>query len=408
MWNYGFSHAIAQGEIPYVDFNIIAGPLYSFVMSLGLKIWDNYLMFMIEQALLCTLFFALCFKYVGRRGWLLLPLMAFPFFKTFIGTYNFMAMLLLLYLFYLEDSNKNDIYIGVLLGLLIFTKQTIGGVVLILNLLFLRDKGRILKRILGVSLVSILFLIYFLWTGSFLEFIDLCFLGLFDFGNNNGNYINIYVVLSIIIILYIINYYFKNKDIKCSYVIGSFFFAFPIFDYYHFNMFFTIVALFFIKKIEISAKYIRNFSIFLTTLILLFGILLKKDFYKDLEFLEFDRFSYYLVRSNDKKEFSDVFNEYQKYDNAFMIGDCSMLFDVASNKKITYFDVPLKGNYGYNGTRKVIKRVSKMHNVVFFIDFKKFKAYGDREQLDYNLLKFVIDNSKKIDSVGDYNIYYKK
>lgn len=78
-----------------------------------------------------------------------------------------------------------------------------------------------------------------------------------------------------------------------------------------------------------------------------------------------------------------------------MIGDCSMLFDGASNKKIRYFDVPLKGNYGYNGTRKVINRVSKMYNIVFFINYKKFGVYGNRERLDYNLLKYVIDNSTK-------------
>lgn len=52
--------------------------------------------------------------------------------------------------------------------------------------------------------------------------------------------------------------------------------------------------------------------------------------------------------------------------------------------------------------------VSKMHNIVFFINYKKFRVYGNRERLDYNLLKYVIDNSTKIDDVGDYNIYYKK
>lgn len=36
MNNYVFSHAIVQGEIPYLDFNILTTPLYTFVMSTGL------------------------------------------------------------------------------------------------------------------------------------------------------------------------------------------------------------------------------------------------------------------------------------------------------------------------------------------------------------------------------------
>ena len=62
--NYGFSHAIRNGEIPYVDFNTISTPLYAFVMSIGLYLVDNYLMFNIEQAILCTVMFYFLYKYV--------------------------------------------------------------------------------------------------------------------------------------------------------------------------------------------------------------------------------------------------------------------------------------------------------------------------------------------------------
>ena len=38
IWNYGFSHAIRIGEIPYKDFNMIITPLYPAIMSIGLFI----------------------------------------------------------------------------------------------------------------------------------------------------------------------------------------------------------------------------------------------------------------------------------------------------------------------------------------------------------------------------------
>ena len=40
--NYGFSFGITKGEVPYRDFNTISTPLYAFVMSIGLFIWNNY------------------------------------------------------------------------------------------------------------------------------------------------------------------------------------------------------------------------------------------------------------------------------------------------------------------------------------------------------------------------------
>ena len=31
IWNYGFSYAIARGEVPYVDFNMVVPPFSPFV-----------------------------------------------------------------------------------------------------------------------------------------------------------------------------------------------------------------------------------------------------------------------------------------------------------------------------------------------------------------------------------------
>lgn len=48
VWNYGFSYAFAIGEIPYVEFNMIIPGFYNFIMSLGLHISHNNLVFLIE------------------------------------------------------------------------------------------------------------------------------------------------------------------------------------------------------------------------------------------------------------------------------------------------------------------------------------------------------------------------
>lgn len=408
IWNYGFSHAIKIGEIPYLDFNTISTPLYSFIMAFFLLIWDNFLMFLITQSLLCTLFVSLLFKYLNKLAWFILLILSFPLFKAFIGTYNFLVLILILFLFILETKKKSDLIIGLVLGLLILTKHSIGGVALITNLLFLKDINRILKRSFGVFLPCLVFLIYLLLTKSLYKFIDLCFIGLFDFQANNGNIFNILGIISIILIILLIIKYFKTKDIKISYVIASYFLAFPLFDFYHFSMFLAIFILYFIKDIKESAAYLEKISIIILIITLTFNILIRIDTYKQLRFLKLNRFEYYLVRDYEKEKFHKLLKKYQEKENAIIVGNHAMIIDIISNRKITYFDITLKGNYGYNGTEKMITKIDNLKDVYFFIDMQSLSECLDKTQLDYKLLTTIIKKSKLVDKVDSYNIYYKK
>ena len=89
LWNYSFSHAIRIGKIPYLDFNTISTPFYSFLMSIGLFIWDDYLMFLIEHNILITILFCIFIKMYGKKGWIMLPTLTLPYFLQFNSTYNF-------------------------------------------------------------------------------------------------------------------------------------------------------------------------------------------------------------------------------------------------------------------------------------------------------------------------------
>lgn len=408
IWNYGFSHAIRIGEIPYLDFNTISTPLYSFIMAFFLLIWDNFLMFLITQSLLCTLFVSLLFKYLNKLAWFILLILAFPLFKAFIGTYNFLVLILILFLFILETKKKSDLIIGIVLGLLILTKHSIGGVALITNLLFLKDIKRILKRSFGVFLPCLVFFIYLLLTKSLYKFIDLCFIGLFDFQANNGNIFNILGIISIILIILLIIKYFKTKDIKISYVIASYFLAFPLFDFYHFSMFLAIFILYFIKDTNLNEVYIKKLSIIILLIVLTFNILIRIDTYKQLHFLKLNRFEYYLVKDYEKEKFHKLLKKYQEKENTIIVGNHAMIIDIISNRKITYFDITLKGNYGYKGTEKMITKIDNLKDVYFFIDMRSLLECLDKTQLDYKLLTTIIKTSKLVDKVDSYNIYYKE
>ncbi len=407
LWSYGFSHAIRVGEIPYLEFNTISTPFYAFLMSLGLFIKDSFVVFILEQAFLCTALFYILHRYIGKKVWILLSVLCFPFFKCLIGSYNFMVLLLLVLLCYMEDSKKDDFWIGIVLGLLILSKQTIGGVAVILNFIFLHDFKRIFSRVKGMIIPLGIFLFYLILTGSFLSFFDLCFLGLFDFGSSNKG-LHIYTVVSILLLGFSIYYSIRRKDIKWSYVLSAFFFPFPIFDGNHFTLFLFMICLLLVVEYSKKIERFSNLGFVFLTLITLLNIIVKYEFYNDLVKLDLPHFENYYVQKKDKEKIQNVYQEYVKDSNAIMIGTQAMLFDIASNKKITYFDVPLTGNYGLKGTKGMIEEIQQMHDVSFYIPVGNHKKQNPHTQLDYSLLYVAEQSGEKIKKVSDYTIYYKK
>lgn len=410
IWEYGFSHAIRIGEVPYRDFNTISTPLYIFLMSLGLFIYDGLLTYLVEQALFMTVLFYLFFKMFDKKAWLILPVMAFPLFQQFNGTYNFLCLFLVVLLIYLEENKKSDYVIGVVLGLLILSKQTIGLPILIFSCIGIRNIKSIGKRIVACIIPVIVFFIYLIGTGSLEFFIDLCFLGLFDFGTSNGNYLGLGAIVCMVIVLGLLYLIIKNpKKINYYYVLGSFFFAFPIFDFCHMGYFMTIVFLLILPQINL--KHPTIFSAIMMGVLLGMNILVTGINYSEVSMLRVvPKFEEYVQTKTNKKKIINVYNKYLEYKkrDALMVGEQAMFYDIAVNNPITYFDVTLRGNYGYNGTNKMIQKVKNIQQQIFFIDMNRYKYLNDKNQLDKKLIKYIIEHSKKIDDVENYVVYLKE
>ena len=161
IWNYGVSHALRMGELPYRDYNSITTPLYQFIMSIGLFIYDSYLTFIIEQAIFCLFLYYTIEKLVGKNILFVFSILLFPIFTFIFPNYNFLVILLFFYLLYLEKNNKSDSLIGIVLGLLVLSKHTVGGVVLIFSLFATKDIKRSFKRLLFSLIPMILTLLIF-------------------------------------------------------------------------------------------------------------------------------------------------------------------------------------------------------------------------------------------------------
>ena len=144
IWMYGFASNISKGMIPYKDFNIVVTPLYLFLLAIPLLIWNNFLMVYITQSLILTGMYYLLYKLLNQKFYviLILPFLFLEYFTT--PQYNILCLFFLILLLYLETREKrNNKWIGLLLGLAILTKQTIGVFLTIVSIIYYRKKEKI-------------------------------------------------------------------------------------------------------------------------------------------------------------------------------------------------------------------------------------------------------------------------
>ena len=241
--NYGFSYAISKGEIPYKDFNMVISPLSPFLYSIGLLINKNIIVYYLEQALLLTCFYNVIKKLLKDKTPLFMMLLLMPFpiamTTTLFPGYNFLILLLLMLFIYFFKNKNNDYILGIILGLIFCTKQTIGIILFLPTFYYLfTDRKKFIKMLIGYLIPCIVLFLYLLLSNSLFEFIDLCFLGLFDFQNNNNYRDYYYLLLAIIGIGYIIYRIIKDKkNILLYYMLMFSSVILPIIDYYHVSIF---------------------------------------------------------------------------------------------------------------------------------------------------------------------------
>ena len=303
IWNYGFSYNIANGLIPYKDFNMIITPFFSILGSIFMLIFGkNLLIYNIFNAIICVIIYFFIKKQTPKYYLIVYSLL------LFISLPNYsLFCLLLLYIIINKDKGKsNDYLIGILLGLTFLTKQNI-GIFLCVPTLFAKDIKKILKRIFGFIIPTIFFLIYLLYTNTLYSFIDYTLLGMNNFIENNTSINKGYIAIFFITSIYLISSYIKNKDIKLIYLLCFQGMAIPIFDSYHTILAFVPVFGEMLNKIKIPKnipinKFISiGFITYVTTILLLsiYSLSNTNTFLNDSDLLKYKRVNNNLLKEQD-------------------------------------------------------------------------------------------------------------
>ena len=409
MWNYGFSYAFSKFQVPFLEFNMVIPGFYNMLMSIGLMLCHNNIIFLIEHAVIITITFYLLEKLFQKNAWLFLVFMCFPIFIAFTVSYNFFLLFLMILIVYLEENKKSDYVIGLLLGVSILTKQSVGFFFLIPSVVIcFREKKRLLKRLIGVMIPCFLYVVYLLITGSLLEFLDLCVFGLFDFAKHNTAIVPLYFVLSILLfIISIIYVIFHKKDILGYYVLAFFSIMIPIFSYYHFYVYLVAVSCLLMRIVNIKGNYIRNLAILLCLIIVCFNIIMTRE---EKQFLNIHNFNYLYLPEYSKDNFlilDELYHKYKKLGNTEILSSKSVWVQIKNEEKLNYFSVYLTGNFGYDGSRKMIDRVKKIGESYYILDNNEYQnALKNNEQFEIETTKYIIKNSKIVDEVGDYIVYH--
>ncbi len=410
--NFVFSYGIIRGEVPYLDFNIISTPLYAFYQAIFLLVSNNYIMFIIGQCILITIMFYFLFKEFDKKAYYVLLAMISLKFCGFAATYNFMALFWFVILMYLENKyNEKDYLIGFIIALCSLSKHTVGLLFVIPTFFFYyKDIKKIFRRAIGFIIPWIVFIIYLLINNALYQFIDLCFLGLFDFGSSNGNKFGIWLLLSLIMFIISIYYFIKNKNIRNLYFVLAFSFVLPIFDLSHFILYFVIFIMMFLPKFKEVNKYRLIFIVGLFIELVVFNTAM---LFRGLSISHYHKETHlfgkidYTINIDYNRELNKSYLKY-KDKNPIIMSYAKRFIDVVNDRNIDYYEVFMYGNYGYHGNEKEINKIKKMNKQYFLIDKNDYKNAKKYDQFNDEVAEYVINNCILKDEDKYYWLYYKE
>ena len=414
--NFSFCSALVRGNILYTDINTITTPLYTVIMSLLLYISDSYFVFLLEHVILFLILQVILYKMMGDKSYLIIALFVFSRYVLLRTTYNFLLLILLVLLTYLEENYKDkDYLIGFIIGLSILTKHVVGVFFIIPSLIFyFRDKDKLFKRFVGLVIPCIIFLMYLLFTGSLYSFLDLCLFGLFDFANKNSGGMQFDKIMTTIItiIMFIISLMIiirHKKDIRNYYLILGVLFVVPLFDFYHFYFFFLCfcIMIAFYLNLGIYKKFVYGLIITITIIISIV-LFVTEILNREIMIADVNKLDNTIVYKDTYKNMID-FNDYlDQFDDVIVLSYYSKFYTNYKNRDFTYYDIPMYGNFGYDGINKMIKKIENTHDQYFAIGMGDYTNPNDYSQFYKEVCKYVIDNYEFVDGKGIMFIYYKE
>lgn len=445
IWNFNFARNIANGLLPYNDFNMLQTPLLAFIIGAFLKIFGTELLVVrIISAVLGVSIIYLTFKIleklnINKKWSIFSSLLIFLYIKdNFYIDYNYVILLITLILIYLElnihkSQIKYNILIGVLAGTTILLKQSIGIIISALTCFYIlinHANKNTLKlvgfRILGVLIPVLILIIYLVVTNSLWSFWDYCVLGIKTF-SNNISYSNllkefdINAILSIVAPIVIINFFItgiKQKGVHLVlgvYSLSQFIMVYPIADKIHFQIAIlpALMGIFYLVCKKIQEIKIKKLSIFIEhfmnviTISMVFMVAIffinELYYYESSEKSILTNFAGIPIAEGLQDRIIEVDNFILQQDKPVYILDSeAAVYMIPLNIYNKDYDMFLKGNLGSAGEEGQIQKLENMKNAYILI---KNENISLNWQTPKEVINYIRNNLEKVGTVSFFDVY---
>lgn len=464
IWNFNNARCIANGLVPYKDISMIVTPLAGFVEALFLKIFGSEMI--VSRILAIALMVVICFLIykIFRKlnvreelSYLFVVGIALLNIGKIFMDYNYLLLMLSLLLLFSDlkykgkRSRRIQVLLGIIGGLCICTKQTIGALIcvaLVLNrFMFIEKKSdvkieltTILYRLIGVLIPIAVLATYLLITKSFGDFLDYAVLGITTF-SNKLSYLDLFkefspsaclaAIVPVVLLgnlVYVVwgkikKQEFTNIFIVLIYALPMFIFAYPISDEFHMYIasILTLILLgydlsflfkFLGTKLSFNTnKFIAEMTGVLAVLVMvLFAAnteVKNTEVLSDLsKYRELKHFKYIYVDGDLLKQIKEI-DEYiiSKNENVYMLDSGSALYMIPIDRYTKDYDLFMLGNFGKGGEDKLIERIKGEEGRYFILS----DNYQQNWQTPTKVRAYIKENMEYRRDIGQYSLYkYEK
>lgn len=457
LWNFNFANNMANGLVPYKDFNMIQMPLVPMLSTVFLKIFGQevivmrflavFLITYIEFAVFLILDKLKVKDYIKYLSLIFISYIITPYIAI---DYNYMILAILLTIIYIEIksylrnekilvyNSKIDFIIGILAGLCFTSKQSTGMCIIVVSFFYkcleIRNKNHlkqlvkiVFTRGIGALIPIVIILLYLIINGAIYDFISYCILGIKTFSNyipytnllkNSQVSIKILsIIIPIIVILGLSLYIIRKKKILLIllvYTIASMIVIYPIADNIHFLIGtfpgFIVLSYFIDKYIDkiLSIQNIKEFlSSFLKIATLLISVVCLtysiNIYVKSNKNYELKHFNFTVMSKNYIKSIKDI-GEYinSSQEKVYILDATASVYMIPIDRYNKDYDMFLKGNLGKDGEEGQIEKLKNEENAKFLIMNSKYKRNWQNPEKVRN---YIINNKEKTGEIGNFEIY---
>lgn len=438
IWNYQFAKNIAEGLMPYRDFNIIQTPLSAYLAAPFLLLFGKGLFSFRIAAFILSFGIAyesyrVSYKISKAQGisfitTLVVLMINAPY---FIYNYNYLCALLLLVVMDLEcntvDSRWRNIAIGTIVGMLPLVKQTIGAFALVGNFIvcainiwkYNKDKIGQALRIFSSGVPLLIYTVFLFTTQSFDDFWEYAISGIRSF-THKYDYIQLisdnpsFILISLLFIpgvVALIKAWIRENTIEPVQVSGLVFLvawgvvAYPLCDPSHFAALFYLVMpvthLFIdCEKLESGGK--RAFLV-VGAVLCVFVFVLRLPIKNDITFSSLYNYECIPIKKNVEKSIyltTEYIREKEKEGYDVKIVNMSATgYYIPMDKYAKDWSMLLVGNIG----ERTIEELLEEDKPRLYLIAPTGNTFIDQNHNE--LITYIKENFDKVDTLGNWEVY---